>query len=404
MRLGLSLYLPISALTNSFGAIAQDETERIGELERKVNESFNHASWLANISTDAVDMYYLWPGIDGLLNLYEATGKTEYVEYALEYCQRYRSLGKDVNGDGYLDWFSSWIDGYSHHHVEWRAGDGVARTVALVLTDPNLSGYANNALELKGFLEKHIWQKWTGGYSNGGNTTSVTHFIGRFGLIALSLYQITGEGEYLFYVQNKGNQLKEALILNAQDAYWWTVYTDSGGAVDVSHGGDTVNFMVEAFRLGLVFKEEDIQRLIRTVKSNLWNGSITSPDFRKYVDGGGNFGDLGNNQGGWIKLAQFDSELQEIYFNWLEGRRASSHVEVQFHGNLARSIHLSQTFIQGDLDRNGVVDQLDVQIAVVILLEKNTDPILLIQADMNGDGVVNVLDIQRIINTSTGKQ
>jgi hypothetical protein len=385
-------------ILSSFHVDALEPPARIAEIEAKVLQSFNHEKWLSQISTDAVDMYFLWPGIDGLLNLYEATGKTVYVGYAVEYCQRYQSLGEDVNGDGYLDWYSSWIEGYSHHHVEWRAGDGVARTVAIILTDPKLSMYIDEGMSLKVFLEKHIWEKWTGGYSNGGNSTTVTHFIGRCGLIALSLYQITGEQEYLSYIQTKGNQLKEALILNEENAYWWTVYTDKGGAVDVSHGGDTVNFMVEAFRLGLVFEEQDILHLINTVKKNLWNGSITTPDFRTYVDGTGEFGDLGYNQGGWIKLAQFDPELQEIYFNWLQGRNASSQVDVHFHGNLARSIHYSPFPPEWDFKPGEDGKSLDIQIAVSILFDWSNDPIIQGRVDRNGDRHVDALDIQMLVN------
>jgi hypothetical protein len=381
---------------------AQEPSARITEIEAKVLQSFNHEKWLAGISNDAVDMYYLWPGIDGLLNLYEATGKTEYVGYAIEYCQRYQSMGEDVNEDGYLDWYSRWIEGYSHHHVEWRAGDGVARTVALILTDPRLSTYVEDGTELKNFLEKHIWEKWTGGYSNGGNSTNVTHFIGRFGLIALSLYQITGEQEYLSYVQTKGNQLKDALFLNDQGAYWWMVYTDKGGAVDVSHGGDTVNFIAEAFRLGLVFDEDDILRLINTVKKNLWNGSLTTPDFRTYVDGTGDFGDLGYNQGGWIKLAQFDPELKDMYYKWLQGRRASSHVEVHFHGNLTRSIRYSPFPSEGENIPGNDGTHLDLQIALSILLEENHDPIIAARVNTDGNAVVDILDLQKIVNEVVG--
>jgi hypothetical protein len=397
-KLILMASLAVPFLLSLFRVDAQEPSARIAEIEAKLLQSFDHEKWLSQISIDAVDMYFLWPGIDGLLTLYEATGKTEYVGYAVEYCQRYQSLGEDVDGDGYLDWYSSWIEGYSHHHVEWRAGDGVARTVALIMTDPRLSMYVDDALEITTFLEKHVWEKWTGGYSNGGNTTTVTHFIGRFGLIALSLYQITGEQEYLSYIQTKGNQLKDSLILNEQEAYWWTVYTDKGGAVDVSHGGDTVNFMVEAFRMGLVFGEEDILRLINTVKKNLWNGSITAPDFRKYVDGTGEFGDLGYNQGGWIKLAQFDPELQEIYFNWLQERSASSQVDVHFHGNLARSIHYSPFPPEGNFEPGNGGRYLDLQIAISILLERNNDPIIPARADRNVDGRVDAIDIQMSVN------
>lgn len=72
-------------------------------------------------------------GMDGLLCLYEATGNAEYVGYVVQYAKRREGKGQDVDGDGYLDWYSSWLDEasegrtkYSHWHVEWRAADGIA--------------------------------------------------------------------------------------------------------------------------------------------------------------------------------------------------------------------------------------------------------------------------------------
>jgi PKD repeat protein len=350
----------------NLNAQIQLEENIIDELETRVLQVFNHNEWLSQISDDAVQMYYLWPGIDGLLTLYEATGKSEYVGYVVEYCKRYQSMGKDVNGDGYLDWRSSWyteFGGYNHQHVEWRAGDGIARTVVLILTDTNLASYVEDGLNLKTFLEKHVWEKWTGGYSNVGNTTNVTHFIGRFGLLAISLYQATGDSIYLDYIIKKGFQLKKALHKNTQDAYIWGTYTNSSGIADVSHAGDAVNFMVEVHRFGLVFDDEDILLLLfnerdirclcNTVKKNLWNGSLFSPQFKNNVDGSGGYGRSGKNQGGWVKLAQFDRELQHIYYIWLNNLSYSSQIMVQLCGNLARASHLSSdTFFQSSIRAN----------------------------------------------------
>lgn len=327
---------------NNYHVQIQSKQDIISELESKAMQFFDHDNWFSQISDDAVQMYFMWPGIDGLLTLYEATGKTEYVGYVVEYCKRYQSMGKDMNSDGYLDWYSQWIDGFSHCQVEWRADVGVARTVALILTDDlNLTAYVDDALGLKTFLEKHVWEKYTGGYNNYGDSTNVTHFIGRFGLIAVSLYQVTGDKKYLNYINNKGNQLKNALRKNSQGAYIWGTYTNRSGIVDVSHAGDAINFMVEAHRIGLVYDEEDIRYLCNTVKQNLWNGSLSSPQFKNNVDGSGGYGRSGINQGGWIKLAQFDPELQNIYYVWLKNLISSSFIMVQFCGNLARSIHLS---------------------------------------------------------------
>lgn len=54
----------------------------------------------------------------------------------------------------------------------------------------------------------------------------------------------------------------------------------------------------------------------------------------------------------------------------------------------------------GDLNLDGIVDDLDVQICVNVFLGSEIDPAILERADVNRDGLVNTLDIQQIVNQS----
>ena len=328
----------------------------IAKLESQVLRVLDPDRIHSRISNDAVRMYFVWPAIDGLVSLYEATGKTTYVEHAVSWSKRYRDMGRDEDGDGCLDWDSSWIEGRNHGHVEWRAADGVARTVALILTDPRLEVHRADGEALLDFLETHVWGKWTGGFSDSGSRTTVTHFIGRMGNIALGLYQATGKDTYQEFLAHRGKELKGGLHLNEKDAYIWYTYTGEQRGrrkvVDTSHAGDTVNFIVEAHRAGIVFDQTDIRRLVNTVKRNLWNSSLPTPQFQDYIHGGpetskwstGGYGRTGRNQGGWTKLAQFDDELREIYTNWVESEDTPSSPETTIHilGNLARAYRLAE--------------------------------------------------------------
>jgi len=51
-----------------------------------------------------------------------------------------------------------------------------------------------------------------------------------------------------------------------------------------------------------------------------------------------------------------------------------------------------------DLNGDGQVNVLDVQLAVNVFLGTQTDPAIVSRADLNGDGTVNVLDVQAIAN------
>jgi hypothetical protein len=51
-----------------------------------------------------------------------------------------------------------------------------------------------------------------------------------------------------------------------------------------------------------------------------------------------------------------------------------------------------------DVNRDGRLDVLDVQLCVNVFLGTQTDPVIVARADVNGDSTVNVLDVQTIVN------
>jgi len=52
-----------------------------------------------------------------------------------------------------------------------------------------------------------------------------------------------------------------------------------------------------------------------------------------------------------------------------------------------------------DINQDGQVNVLDVQLCVNVFLGSQTDAGIVARADVNGDGSVNVLDVQAIVNT-----
>jgi hypothetical protein len=58
--------------------------------------------------------------------------------------------------------------------------------------------------------------------------------------------------------------------------------------------------------------------------------------------------------------------------------------------------------IDGDLNLDGEVDILDVQLCVSVVMGTEDDPTILARADVNQDGTVDVLDVQEIVNISLG--
>jgi hypothetical protein len=54
--------------------------------------------------------------------------------------------------------------------------------------------------------------------------------------------------------------------------------------------------------------------------------------------------------------------------------------------------------LSGDLSLDGLVNVVDLQLAVNVVLGGVTDTGLTVRADVNGDSQVNVLDVQAIVN------
>jgi hypothetical protein len=82
---------------------------------------------------------------------------------------------------------------------------------------------------------------------------------------------------------------------------------------------------------------------------------------------------------------------------------------VDSHGNLTKENssylgthgwQISDSFeARGDLDGDGNVNVIDVQLAVNVVIETELDPMVVARADVNEDSRVDILDIQLIVNT-----
>jgi hypothetical protein len=57
---------------------------------------------------------------------------------------------------------------------------------------------------------------------------------------------------------------------------------------------------------------------------------------------------------------------------------------------------------RGDLNLDGIVDQVDVQICTRVILGFETDIELVGRADLNSDGEINALDLQEIVASYIG--
>ncbi len=94
-------------------------------------------------------------------------------------------------------------------------------------------------------------------------------------------------------------------------AYWDPIEELSDSADDISHGGLSLSFAIEAANRGLVFTAEDMTRFAHTLLDQIWNGSVEEPQFARRVNGEGKMAAAGTG-GYWAGLCRCDDEVWRL--------------------------------------------------------------------------------------------
>jgi len=117
-----------------------------------------------------------------------------------------------------------------------------------------------------------------------------------YGRALLALYRITGKTYYLDKAVRLGNLFKKNLKL-VGDHYEWNYWDPQGDWdyydppyntlpkrwINVEHrGGYTlidIKFVIEAYKMGIIFNETDLERFLNTQLKVMWNGDYENPKF-----------------------------------------------------------------------------------------------------------------------------
>lgn len=321
--------------------------------------------WVGNAGTDVVEGYNRFPLVDGLVDMYLATGDSRYAQLSVDISLAYLRGGRDMDGDQYLDWHSPYSPQWgniNHWHYEWRAGAAIGRTLGLISSSAELRDrFASEHAEMVAFLEFHLWEKWTYPFQSNNlagqdnlTFTHSTYFIGRLGMSAIGLHQATGKQKYLDWLNKRGAELVNSLLyIPGKDAYNMTAITDGTdgggrtniGTIDVGHSSDAVSFLThayfEAYDLGNTLTPTVMQRLTNSVTNVMWAGTSWTMN----VNGSGGSCNCGqaNGNGGWARLAAFEPSLLQKYTNWILQPSypfevgLNSYVAVRTYGAIARA-------------------------------------------------------------------
>lgn len=146
------------------------------------------------------------------------------------------------------------------------------------------------------------------------------HIVGKIppfnGMIALGratieVWLASGESKYLIRAERLARYLKSHLRIGAHDSYNWYYGEDYPTPEDISHGAIESDFATLAFRNGIVFTQQDIERFARTLVD-----VIQQPDGRiaRYVDGSGDDLSIRTAVSRWTDMAQVDSRVYDLAY------------------------------------------------------------------------------------------
>ena len=265
--------------------------------------------------------YHLSGFIDGLTQMWQATGDEVYLDRALALIHNTLDTAGPV-GDGYSGWAHTFPTGREAPEGVPLYDSYLYRFVATLLRimhqSPGLRGrgYQADFDEILAFT-RQLWDHWENqGIDN--FERSRVHMASHWARIGMELHIITGVAKYEEVFENLsfagmrtrgGGNLRDNLELVA-GAYEWNQRWpgDPYAIQDTDHAKAVISFVSTAHDNGYYWDATDIERFLRTMSDVVWVPG--TDDFYANVDGSGGY--VGNGrQHGWLHLGRYDAALQQ---------------------------------------------------------------------------------------------
>lgn len=283
------------------------------------------------------EYYYLAWHLDGLIQIWQATGDNKYLNDAIQIIQATINNALPVHNGKYKGWPATKHGKVPNGYPLWESYmyRYVASLLRIMYKSPNLramdydeGSYQHWYDSTLAFVEKNIWEKW---YNDTPRNLyrSNTHMASHWARIGMELYIITGKQQYLNVFNNisyagfpkgmqgpAGSNLRRQLFEEGNALFW---ASDWGGKYiqDTSHGADVVSFWVTAHENKMYWTKEDIDGLVSTLNTIVWT-SNRPIKFSYFVDGTGKASNIEASFHNFITLGRFNQELQnriKKYYN-----------------------------------------------------------------------------------------
>jgi len=289
-------------------------------------------------NADSGEYYTLGLGIDGNRAMYDATGKTVYLDRALLYTERMitdAAISSSFSGSSWKDSYYGWIAKTLNN-----IGDEVPlhefycwRYVALLIESmQGLTGsYGSRRDAILAFTEQNIWRKWWARGANGNIYRNVIHISCHAAIVAAVLKQYSTDSTIRSQAATvqanidnagisaySGGNIRSQLVAHPNDssAYYWTMYwnqlsqSEPYGS-DVAHGSGAVPYMIYAKDHAYgTWSTTDMNKLIKLF-GIVWPDSDLTKHCKWLIGPSNTDTDSGNYSDGFIKLGRYSRALQK---------------------------------------------------------------------------------------------
>jgi len=331
-------------------------------IESKGSMSFLVCRWLFNhyLSQDSREIeaesytglsstyYFTSYYLNGMLSAVEGTGDERLLRQTLRYLDIMINQSEDFTD-------------HNHHYQAWRPFTvtpdtlvpepnlhftfqsmvPIARAAAIIIKTPRFkTRYGGTARRYTAFVDQAIIQYWLKNRLKGEIPwINTDHFPiwndngSNLALTATFLYQATGDRFYQDVARKIGEAFKAKLIPVRRGWIWESQTIPIGsdtdntpgsvgnqaGVPDTSHANREAMLMVSQYEAGIVFDEQDLDRMAHTFTDFIWNQSASDPMFSNYINGSDKpyrvYKEPGLNGSiyhGWALIGGYSPQAQKI--------------------------------------------------------------------------------------------
>lgn len=354
----LLMLCAVILLALSGPACAKDDVKswligRFDSLDLAINNGDGYGKYSNEDGTLAWAESYL---LEAYLDMYEATGKTDYLKKFVVQSKRvYDSTDKarkiqDYKGRIRTGWNSV---KYSKNHepMVHVVNTGMIlrpmlRFSLLVKDNKGLAEYADISAKYVKLAEDALYEiegQWRFDVRSGqgsywfegdepmqADLTAPMPFNGQLaiGRVVILLYRLTGKDSHLLKARGLARLFKDNLSLTGMGAYKWGYRPDIGKyrkPEDISHGAIDVDFTVDAYRADIVFTKDDLKGFSKTLL-NIKKDS----GFHFYVDGTDDKDEKtwqNDAVGRWLELSEVDCDIYHTVYDYIAARVKNSKKE-----------------------------------------------------------------------------